>query len=362
MISDKEKLLKRSLYLLVFFCFLLFCCFTELRAAETKEAFPLVSKSSTTIGLKMMAGFDLDKNKVGLQVSTTLPKSKIETVKLTVDNYSPLYLSLASTTFWLDLNSGEHLLTVLATNFDGVSESATSTVFVPYLQSPYLDLYPLAFYKNKISVIGGQTIYPFKKVIIHLQTKAGERTFITTTSPNGRFNWSGRSFDNSDTEIWAEVTDGSLTSLPSNKIVLRTGYHSIFGLRSSEFFESINFNWFLQLIIFILIVILIVTLLLYEIKRDSELLENFNERKVIIESEKLRQDILNHIDLIADIKKLPKTVALPVLSELKRTLEIAEKYIQPQIRSFSKSASSQKKVAVKNKKVTSKKSNRKKVK
>ncbi|MFA6415974.1 MAG: hypothetical protein WCW56_00625 [Candidatus Paceibacterota bacterium] len=325
-------------YFFILSLFILTSFLLPVLSFATPSYFPVLPDAKNPIGLRVSAGFDLEKNQVGLKIFTK-SKTKLEAISLVVDNNSPVRLTPASsTTFWLDLSSGDRALTISVADQGGYMEQATSSVFVPHLQAPYINLYPLTIYRGRTFVLGGQTVYPSKKVVIHLVSNKEDKTFFVDTDQAGQFNWSGKFLDQGEIEIWAEVFDGSLSSRPSNLIKLKT--EKIFSTQwFSDLYTSAQSSFILRLTFSILLFIALISLLLHLLKRDKQNSKEVNEKKLSASANCLRQDVLCHLDTMLEAKDLPREVSLPILLDLKRTVEIVNKYLQTQIKSLPKKRS-----------------------
>lgn len=334
MFSAQKILSKKYFLLLSLLTLTYFFCFISVKAAT--NYFPVAANTKNSLGLKLTAGFDLEKNQVGLKISTKSAKTKLEAISLVVDNNASINLSPASSSvFWLDLSSGDHSLIARVADQNGYIEQATSSVFVPHLQAPYLNVYPLTVYVGQKFVLGGQTIYPAKQVVIHLQSKDGEREAVVDTDLSGYFNWSGTLSDQEETIVWAEVLDGSLRSLASNQIKLKAEkMFSVYWLL--DLITSAQSYLIFQITVAALLLILLITFLLHFLKRDKNDLTKLNRIRFLSVTENLRQDVIGHVDALAGIKDIPKEEGLPVLLDLQRTLQIVEKYLQSQIKIFTK--------------------------
>ena len=334
MLASKKILMKKYFFILSVIMLAVFLL--PIKISAVTNYFPVTPEAKNAIGLKLSASFDLEKSQVNLKISTKNKKTKLETISLVVDRNGPIRLTPASSTsFWLDLNSGDRLLTVSVADTEGYLEQATSSVFVPHLQAPYVDFYPLTVYRGRPFVIGGQTLYPSKQVVVHLSAGEEEKTFIVPTDPAGRFNWSGKLSDQGEIKIWAEVLDGSLRSQPSNPIKLR-----VTKIFSSQWFfnlyASAESYFILRLTVAILLLIFLITFLLHLWKRDKKDLAELDQERLLVTTNSLRQDVLDHIDMMAEIKNLSRADSLPVLLDLQRTVEIVNKYLQTQIKSLAK--------------------------
>lgn len=238
------------------------------------------------------------------------------------------------------LSSGEHLLTISVVDYAGNSVEKNLMITAPEIKTPTLNVVPKTIEKGQKVAISGDS-YPTSDVRIWVQlADHNAKSYITTTSTHGSFNFESEALDTSGlASIWVEaMRSKTAISAPSEKAYVEVKKSAVVVV-SAKLIEILSV---VIPVIAVLLALLFLSIMgFHKLKKmrrklNVDLVRTQEESHKIFEI--LRQDVQSSLELLQKPKiqrQLTKT-ELESVKQLEQDVEEAEKYFTKRLESIKK--------------------------